>query len=354
MKKQLTLLFFALSSIWTVAMAQEVKQEQAEFRFVAGKDMFFSPWQGNQENLQRLTEFIQTHKSVITSGGTTISVNGYCADNGSEAERRQRVKTMSNRVKSEIIRLCGVTEAHFTTRNALTSYEGHNNVVVVHITLPVAPTEPQPNVEAVQEEPVIVDVTPETKPEEKPQPQPEPETVSAPAEVFRESYRPFSLRTNLLYDALLLPTLGVEWRISECFALKLDGSYSYWGGKTGNVQKIWMLNPEVRYYLGHAKQLYIGVGGNYGKYNVYKGLLGNLLSKDTGYQGSLWNAGATAGYALPLGRAFALDFNVGVGYNSFSYDTFGITDGVRVYKDRDRTKNAFGITQAGVSFVWKW
>ena len=30
----------------------------------------------------------------------------------------------------------------------------------------------------------------------------------------------------------------------------------------------------------------------------------------------------------------------------------GITDGVRVYKERDRTKNFWGPTQAGISLVW--
>lgn len=162
-----------------------------------------------------------------------------------------------------------------------------------------------------------------------------------------------AVRTNLLYDAFLLPTLGVEWRVSDRWGVKLDGSRSWWGDSHGKVQKIWMLSPEVRYYMGDARRWYAGVSGNFGKYNIYKGMLGNLISKDTGYQGSFWNAGISGGYQLPLSRAFALDFNLGLGYTRFSHDTFGVSKGVRVYKEKDKTKNFFGPTQAGVSLIWK-
>ncbi|MDR2911170.1 MAG: hypothetical protein LBV47_07410, partial [Bacteroidales bacterium] len=38
------------------------------------------------------------------------------------------------------------------------------------------------------------------------------------------------VRTNLVYDAFLLPALGLEWRTDDdAFGIKLDGGYSYWG-----------------------------------------------------------------------------------------------------------------------------
>lgn len=163
----------------------------------------------------------------------------------------------------------------------------------------------------------------------------------------------FSIRTNLLYDAFLLPSLGVEWRVNECWSVKLDGSYSFWGDEKSEVQKIWLLNPEVRHYMGEAKRFYVGVSGNYGEYNIYKGMLGNLISKDTGYQGTLWNAGLTAGYQLPLTCNLSLDFNIGLGYGQFKYDSFDVQNEVRIYKEKDQTKNRFAPTQAGISLVWR-
>lgn len=54
----------------------------------------------------------------------------------------------------------------------------------------------------------------------------------------------FAVRTNVLYDAFLLPTLGVEWRMNENVGIKLDGSLAWWGGNHGKVQKMWLVNPK--------------------------------------------------------------------------------------------------------------
>lgn len=118
------------------------------------------------------------------------------------------------------------------------------------------------------------------------------------------------------------------------------------------MQKVWLINPEVRWYLLDAKRFYAGVSGSYGEYNIYKYMLGGIVSKDTGYQGSLWNAGAVVGYQLYLSRGFFLDFNLGLGYTRSEYDSFGVTDGMRVYKERNKSKHFWGPTQAGISLVW--
>nr|WP_282201817.1 DUF3575 domain-containing protein [Parabacteroides goldsteinii] len=171
---------------------------------------------------------------------------------------------------------------------------------------------------------------------------------------IRETEQPyrFAVRTNVLYDAMLLPTLGVEWRVNRDLGIKLDGSLLRWGGEHGKVQKMWLVNPEVRWYLLREKRFYVGASGTYGEYNIYKCPLGSILSKDTGYQGKMWNAGLTVGYQLYLSRDFSIDFNLGLGYTRSEYDSFTMTDGVRVYKERDRSKNFWGPTQAGISLIW--
>ena len=58
------------------------------------------------------------------------------------------------------------------------------------------------------------------------------------------------------------------------------------------------------------------------------------------------------GYQLYLFRSFSIDFNLGLGYTRSEYDSFGMTDGVRVYKERNKTNNFWGPTQAGISLVW--
>ena len=60
----------------------------------------------------------------------------------------------------------------------------------------------------------------------------------------------------------------------------------------------------------------------------------------------------TLGYQLSLSRSLSLDFNLGLGYTRSAYDSFGMTDGVRIHKQQDGTKNFPGPTQAGISLVW--
>ena len=175
----------------------------------------------------------------------------------------------------------------------------------------------------------------------------------------KDSY--FSLRTNRLYDAFLILAIGADWRMSDEIGVKLDVGFSHWGAETGKVQKILFLNPEVRWYLGTEKKFYVGIGGNYGKYNTYGYLLGSFYSetvaqdgyiRNTGYQGSLWNVGVTAGYQLKLIKCLSLDFNLGLGCTSFKYDSFNMIERVRIYNKKDQTKKFWGPTQAGVSLVW--
>jgi hypothetical protein len=179
----------------------------------------------------------------------------------------------------------------------------------------------------------------------------EPQLITAKPTAPSKPYC-LAVRTNLLSGTFLTPTLGVEWRAGRDIGIKLDGSQARWGDKHGKVQKMWFVSPEVRWYLLNNKRFYVGLGGNYGEYNIYKGMAGGLFSDDTGYQGNLWNVGVTVGYQLKLSRAFLLDFNLGLGYTRSEYDSFTISNETRVYKEKDKTKNFRGPTQAGVSLVW--
>lgn len=144
----------------------------------------------------------------------------------------------------------------------------------------------------------------------------------------------------------------MEWRIDRNVGIKVDGSYAFWSKGHGKVQKMWVVNPEVRWYLLRDKRFYVGVSGNVGGCNVYGYPVGRLLAKYTGYQGDVWNAGVTVGYQLLLSRSLSIDFNLGLGYNRFDYDSFGIIDGTRVYRAKSQSKDFWGPTQAGISLMW--
>ena len=371
MKKNLAfliLLLLAAPSVFGWQAVTATNDKIVTFRFQPGRDMFVL--KGNEAELERLYTLVDEFRDQIADGTIPLCVDGYCASLPTPEENLRTAFVRSNRVKSELITRKGLKEADFVTANHAEAYGGNPDVVVVTLRIPVraespapqpkAEPEPEPVAEPVPPvadkqpapapEPVaepVKEATPEPIKEPAPEPAPESAKVSAPAKPYC-----FAVRTNVLYDAMLLPTLGVEWRISRNVGIVLDASRSCWGDEHGKVQKMWMLSPEVRWYLLRNKRLYAGVAGNYGECNIYKYPLGSLLSKDHGYQGNFWNAGLTVGYQLGLSRSFSVDFNLGLGYTRFEYDTFGVTDGVRVYKTKDVSKNLWGPTQAGISLIW--
>lgn len=327
-------------------------EETTTFVFLPGEDMFLL--KGNEAELERLYALVDEYRTDIAAGRLPVYVDGYCASMPTPKENLDIAFTRANRVKSELIIRKGLKEDDFITANYASAYDGNKDVVVVTLRIP-APKKAEPaREEPKAQKPAPADA-PQPEPAAKPQPEPAPEqpvlTTEQPAAAPAPLYK-FAVRTNVLYDAMLLPTLGVEWRVNRDIGIKLDGSLAWWGGSTGKVQKMWLVNPEVRWYLLRDKRLYAGVSGSYGEYNLYKYPLGSILSKDTGYQGTMWNAGLTVGYQLYLSRSFSVDFNLGLGYTRSEYDSFGMTDGVRVYKERNKTKNFWGPTQAGISLVW--
>lgn len=359
LQRHLLILLLALLP-GVASFAGETADSLYIFHFVQGKDTFYAPWRDNGTQLEALLALLRAHREDIVSGSIPVRVDGYCTGQASDEENRRMAAVRNNRVKSELIERAGVTEACFVTANHAVEYEGGvRNVVAVTLCIPADIKETKEDVpdtadtdlrivqEAVQQRQEFIQQ--DKKPAQ--QAMSETETPEQPTPAHQKE-KSLSLRTNLLYDAFLLPTLGVEWRIGNSIGIKLDGSFAWWGGGRNRVQKVWLLNPEVRWYLLHHECFYVGVSGSYGEYNIYKYLPGNLLKGDTGYQGKLWNAGVTLGYQLSLSRSFSFDFNLGLGYTRSAYDSFGMTDGVRINKQQGKIKNFLGPTQAGISLVW--
>ena len=350
------------------------------FRFVPGRDMFYVPWKKNGAELERLFGLLDDYSAEIAAGTMPVCVDGYCTSMPTREENLRTAAMRSNHVKSTVITRKGLTEANFLTHNHAGAYRNadgdiYKEVVVVTLHIPSAATATQEAEAKAAQAREAADAEAHAKLAEETAArqatdaeaaarsaeaaQAARQTASAAARQSASdasSASPYllGLRTNLLYDALALPTLGVEWRISPAMGIRLDGSRAQWGSQRGRVQKVWLLSPEVRWYLQQQRRLYLGLSANVGRYNIYKYILGGILSDGgTGYQGHLWSAGLTVGYQLPLARHLALDFGLGLGYTRSGYDSFTLQgDGTRTYKQRDRVKNLWGPTQASVSLVW--
>jgi|GEM_PF-366943 len=349
----------------------EPLSQTAVYVFDTGNDMFFLERGDNREKAKMFLGEIDKFRDGIKNGSKAIFVRGF----GDNTSTLNLLQLRSNRVKSYFITERGVVEDNFLTRNVVGNNEaGKTNVVMVWIgdrtgrAVAAAPA-PAP---APVERPAPA---PEPKPKKHKEPAPEPAPAPAPAPApvvvapapapapapVKEVTKPYcwAIRTNLLYDAMLYPTLGVEWRATKQFGIKLDGSYSNWNFSNGPVtrkQNMWMISPELRWYLAAKNRFYLGLGGNFGKATpVSGGPLGYFLHKwqdvnsTRSYDGKFWNAGLVVGYQLLLSRHFSLDFNVGGGYTDFSGTATNAWDDPTTYKF---DKKVWSVTQAGISLVW--
>ncbi len=170
------------------------------------------------------------------------------------------------------------------------------------------------------------------------------------------SARPYymALKNNLLYDAILLPNLALEFSLPQRWSIELEGMWSWWNTDTGKhlYHRIQAGGIELRKWLGLPGRTpltghFVGAYGYLGNWDIRLG--------DTGFQcpTSSLSFGLTYGYSTPLGRRLNAEFLIGVGYfggeyHKYTYD--GLNDRYPWRSTHDL--DWFGPTKAKVSLVW--
>ena len=356
------ILFLWLMTVTFPVIAQQKADTTYTFRFVPQKDMFYVPWNGNDTELARLLECIESNKTDILDGKLPLYVDGYCNSLNGEKENLAIAKIRSNRVKSELIIRAEIKEENFITRNHAT--EG--DFVTVRMTVPVKETaatdaeaearrkaeaerleaEKRAEQERLAEEQRKAEEARLAAEKAEAEKAAQQNTLAdTPSETKITTDYHLSLRANLLRWATLTPDLGLEWRICPSWGIAVNGSWTSWSWSDKDRRyALWEVAPEVRYYMGEKKAWYLGAMFKAGQFN-YK------LS-GTGRQGDLMGGGITAGYRLRLNKALDLDFNLGLGYLNADYEKYEVIDGVRVRRGNE-TKDWWGPINAGVTLVWK-
>lgn len=161
----------------------------------------------------------------------------------------------------------------------------------------------------------------------------------------------WALRTNLLYDAVLIPNVGAEYAFGERYSvaanimytwLKNDSRHRYW--------RVFSTDVEARYWLGSEEKCHqlsghhIGIYGAIYRYDFEfggKGEMGNFN----------YGGGISYGYSLPIGKVLNLDFSLGIGYIGGKYKEYKPIDTHYVWQG-DWNRNFFGPTKAEVTLVW--
>ncbi len=174
--------------------------------------------------------------------------------------------------------------------------------------------------------------------------------------------KPFymALKTNMLYDALLVPNVGVEFYLGKNFSAAANWMYAWWN--TNTHHRYWRVyggDIGLRYWFGReakAKPLtghHIGLYGTAVTYDFKIGRRGYMGGEPGGtlFDKCHYGAGIEYGYSLPVARRLNIDFTLGLGYLGGKYYEYLHIDDCYVWQ-ATKSRRYFGPTKAEVSLVW--
>ena len=172
-----------------------------------------------------------------------------------------------------------------------------------------------------------------------------------------------ALKTNLLYDAVLVPNVGIEVNLGKRWTIGLDWLYTwfkndsrhrYWQGYGGYLG--------VRRYLGRNKHWNnsprssspFPTGHHLGVYMT--GMTYDVEWGGKGYQASKFGfgGGIEYGYSKRIGKRLDLDFSIGVGFQDGEYKEYepANDDTGHYIWLATKKRHWWGPTKAEVTLKW--
>lgn len=315
------------------------------FRFIPKDLMFYdSKKLGFRESLFRALDLINSHKDDIVAGKAVVVIHGYSTSFPTYNANKAAAKNRSNQVKSYFITNYWMKEKYYKTRNHVDTYRGNKEIVaVVGIEYlpgyePEQEKAPQPELPEFEpltrETGIPVAGLPSDMMPERMASLPEPEVIPVQeTEASRPFHLPLIFKSNLIYDAMLAPSLEIEYVIDDHWSAAVETSIAWWH----NSHKHWYyqiatLIPEVRYRINARKPGHYHTVGLFGGAGWY-----DLEYKKTGYKGELWMAGVSYSYTIPINRQLGLEFGAGLGFMSAKHEEYLPIDGHYVYQQTSRT-----------------
>ena len=169
----------------------------------------------------------------------------------------------------------------------------------------------------------------------------------------------YALRTNMLYDVVLIPNVGIEVCMGKRWTVGLDWFYTWFS--SDNRHRYWQAYGgylTVRRYFGQTSDLRpqtsAFTGHHLGAYVL--GLTYDVEWGGKGYQAAKFGfgGGLEYGYSKKIGRKWCLDFSIGVGFQDGEYKEYEpANDGTDHYIWLStRKRHWFGPTKAEISLKW--
>ena len=165
-----------------------------------------------------------------------------------------------------------------------------------------------------------------------------------------------ALKTNLLFDAALMPNVEIEVPVGKRWSVNGEYAFPWWQFDRGKYcMQVLMGGLEGRYWLGSRKSRedrevltghFLGLYAGGGKYDLQWG--------EKGYQGEFFiAAGVSYRWATRIARHLHLEFNIGIGLLRTDYRHYHARDNYQTLLWQENGKYTwFGPTKAKISLVW--
>lgn len=168
-----------------------------------------------------------------------------------------------------------------------------------------------------------------------------------------ETKRAFmAVSTNTLYDAALVPNIGLEFNLHDNWTLSVNGMWAWWTLPKNHIYwRVYGGDVTARKYFGKKvahRDLtghHLGVYAQALSYDLEAGHFGRMVP-DLAFGG-----GVEYGYSFPVSKTLNVDLYLGLGYLSSKMYDYVENEGHYVWRSTI-AQQWFGPTKAGVSLVW--
>lgn len=179
---------------------------------------------------------------------------------------------------------------------------------------------------------------------------------ATPGREVKESRPIIALKTNMLFDAALMPNVEIEVPIGKRWSVNGEYLFPWWVTKdnryclqilSGTLEgKYWFGNPRNRQRRKALTGQFIGLYAGAGEYD--------LQWKESGYQGEFFiAAGVSYGWVTEIARNLNIEMSIGVGFLRTNYRHYHPIDDYRTLLWQENGKYTWlGPTKAKVSLVW--
>lgn len=165
---------------------------------------------------------------------------------------------------------------------------------------------------------------------------------------------PTALSTNMLYDCLVVPNIGIKMAATDRITVAADWMGTWLNDSKHHYYRIYGGDFDLKYRIGGVDNPrnpfsghHVGLYASLVYYDIQRGV------SHRGVMSSKYNyaVGISYTYSLPVARHFNIDFSLGLGYMWGKFKRHTPIDDHDVWLSTHR-RSWIGPTRAEVSLVW--